>query len=180
MELNELLLDEIVTKEFEALLTRCEAAGVSRKDARDTLAGRFSRESLKQWSDDARVQEEKAALSPKGVLLQKAFDLWKQNKLISQFVSPDESEFNKVCLEYLKVAYGVELGDNVLVYGWAKPRGITVVDFKLSFISSENASDAFMFFTGPCWRNNPPKRMPGSHGCSINVSVEKEYHLKSR
>lgn len=164
-----------VLAEFENFLTRCEAAGVPRQEARSTISGVLAMESLNRWCEEGRVEAERAANTPKGVLLQKAFDLWKKNERISRAgITPDQTEFNAVCLTYLHTVLGVAIGDNVKVYGWAKPRGITVEGFQLSFHSAGKPSEAFMFFSGPCWLGKPSGRaMDSSHGCSLDSSVIK-------
>ena len=176
MEAKELIAEAVITAEFEAFLSRCEAAGVSRQEARGTISGVLAMESLKRWCDDARAQEEKAARTPQGVLLQKAFELWKENEKLERLgVTPDRSEYRAVCLAYLKTAHDVVPGDNVKVSGWAKPRSIEVVGLELTFHTEDKASDAFMFFIGPCWRNKPAKMMGDRHGCAIDSIVRKEW-----
>lgn len=69
MQLSPLDLDALIQSEFNAMLARCEAAGVSREVARTTLHGVFTRDSLNSCLS-AQLKADKAeAESPAGQAL---------------------------------------------------------------------------------------------------------------
>lgn len=166
--------EAIVKTEFEALLARCAAAGVPENDTRSTLVNLLSWDVLRTWQEGERTRAAQEAQTPKGQLLQRAFELHLDlQKIRMARVTPDTAAFDAVCLEYLQAAHGVKPGDTVEVYGWAKPRTIRLRSFHLSFHGAQTATDAFMWFEGEGLRNCPAKRTSDAHGCPLSSAVYK-------
>lgn len=167
-------LQILVKREFEDMLARCAAAGVSESDARSTLVGLLSGDILRTWREGEQKRAAQEAQTPQGQLLQRAFGLHLDlEKLRRARVTPDTAAFDAVCLEYLQAAHGVKPGDTVEVYGWAKPRTIRLRSFHLSFHGAQTATDAFMWFEGEGLRNCPAKRTSDAHGCPLSSAVHK-------
>lgn len=166
--------EAVVLAEFELMLKRCEAAGVPRDVARGTLAFKFIYDSVTELAGEERARRAAAAQTPAGQALQKACELYFRNEEIQRArVTPDESEFNAVCLEYLRLAHNAAPGDTLEIHAWAKPRTVRVEAFQLSFRDADDPTDAMMWFEGEGIRNCPKNRSYSSHGAPLDSQVYK-------
>ncbi len=166
--------DDLVKVELDALLARCARAGIPEKQARSSLARLVSDATLQNWIDAERKRTAALALTPKGQALQSAFELHQENERLRRAgIRPDETAFLAACLEYLRIAHRVTLGDTVEVHGWVKPRTVRLRQFRLSFVNSEHPEDAFMWFSGESVRNCPPRRATDDHSCPLATQVYK-------
>lgn len=164
--------ETVVKAEFAAMLDRCEAAGLDRKDARDTLSFLLTMESLERGCQVERDRISAAALTPAGQALQKAFKLHQENDELRRLgVNPDVTAFSLACEAYLRCAYAAGPGDTLEIHGWAKPRTVRLKTFRLCFRNAERATDAFMWFDGDAVRNCP--KNSSHHGCPLSAGVYK-------
>lgn len=162
----------VVKAEFAAMLDRCEAAGLHRKDARDTLSFLLLTESLERGCQAERDRITAAAQTPAGQALQKAFELHQANDELRRLgVKPDDTVFNLACEAYLRCAYAAGPGDTLEIHGWAKPRTVRLKTFRLRFDNADRATDAFMWFEGDAVRNCP--KNSSHHGCPLSTSAYK-------
>jgi hypothetical protein len=164
----------VVLAEFELMLTRCEAAGVPRDVARSELAFKFLYDSAMASANERRTREEAAAQTPAGQALQKAHELYFRDvELQRGGVTPDLSEFNSACEDYLRLAHSAALGDTLEIHAWAKPRTIRVQAFRLSFYNEAPPTDAMMWFEGEGVRNCPKNRSGSAHGAPLHSQIYK-------
>jgi hypothetical protein len=154
----------MVKFELKEMLDRCEAAGLAREAARDTLANIVMMESLRRWGENESARAAAAAQSPAGQALQKAFELRRAN---------NDPAFQTACHDYLREAHGVSIGDTVEIYGWVTPRVLRLTNFRLCFDSAECPTQAFMWFQGDAVRNCRPGRTGPDHGCPLDKQVRK-------
>lgn len=164
----------VVMAEFESLLQRCEAAGVPRDVARRELHFKLTYDSVTSWAEEDKARREAASQTPAGKALQKACELYFLNEEIQRArVTPDRTEFNAVCLEYLRLAHNAAPGDTLEIHAWAKPRTVRVQAFTLSFRDAEYPTDAMMWFEGEGVRNCPKGRNISDHGAPLDARIYK-------
>lgn len=112
---------------------------------------------------DLSIERRAAQEAPLKALLEKAYDCQ---------TAGDTAGHRAACLEWLLAKHRVQLGDTVLVSGWALPREILLDDFIIKFREDESLYNGFMWFTGPT-SHTAKGKTPERQGQSMDYAVNK-------
>jgi hypothetical protein len=148
------------TTELEDLLRReCVERGLDFASIQGNLQFRWMRAALAE-----RIAEQTAADAPFKTVLERALRCQQTN---------DKTGYRQACLEWLKLRHDVQLGDTVVLGGWARPREVRIEDFHISLEEDDLTQKSFVWFVGPCLSHTIRSVNPLSHGQPIEDSVRK-------